>query len=90
MTTKAPAGVNYFESDQQIKMLYTAIDELQDVITIENERNRLSFCLNLYLAREIETIYDAILQAKPASSTVDYKVLEGLVTKKFKEKGIYK
>ena len=89
MGTKAPAEINYFKSDKQIKMLYTAIDELKDIIAIDNERNRLSFCLNLYLGKEVASIYDAILQAKPKSSTVDFKVLEEIVTKKLKEKGIY-
>ena len=89
MSTKAPTDINYFESDKQIKMLYTAIDELKDIIPTDNERNRLSFCLNLYLSKEIASIYDAILQAKPASSKLDYKELEEVVTKKFKEKGIY-
>lgn len=88
MTTKAPADINYFESDNQIKMLYTAIDELKDIVTIDNERNRLSFCLNLYLSKEIASLYDAILQAKPKSSTLDFKALEEVVSKKLKEKGI--
>lgn len=88
MTTKAPAEVNYVDSEVTIKKLYNAIDELKDIVTIDNERNRLSFCLNLYLTKEIATIYDAICQAKPKSSTLDFKALEEVVSKKFKEKGI--
>jgi len=88
MTTKAPAEINYSDSESQIKKLYTAIDELKNIITIDNERNRLSFCLNLFFTKEIASIYDAILQAKPKSSTVDFKKLEQLVVEKFKEKGI--
>lgn len=88
MTTKAPAEINYFDSETQIKKLYTAIDELKNIVTIDNERNRLSFCLNLFFTKEIASIYDAILQAKPKSSTVDFKKLEQLVIAKFKEKGI--
>jgi predicted transcriptional regulator YheO len=88
MTTKAPAEVNYFDADSQIKKLYAAIDELKETITVDNDRNRLSFCLNLYFQKEIESVYEAIVQAKPTSSKVDFKELERLVVNKLKEKGI--
>lgn len=88
MTTKAPAEVNYFDADSQIKKLYSAIDELKETITVDNERNRLSFCLNLYLQKEVSSIYEAIVQAKPSSSKVDFKELESLVVNKLKEKGL--
>lgn len=88
MTTKAPAEVNYFDEAATIKKLYSAIDELKDTVTFDNDRNRLSFCLNLYFEKEIGSVYDAIVQAKPASSIVDLKELEVLILKKFKEKGI--
>jgi len=88
MTTKAPADINYSDSEETIKKLYTGIDELKEIIPVDNERNRLSFCLNMYLNKEIASIYDAIVQAKPVSSTVDFKELEEIVKKKLKEKGI--
>ena len=88
MTTKAPAEVNYFDDSVKIKKLYSAIDELKDVIIEYNDRNRLSFCINLYFEKEIGSLYDAIVQAKPNSSIYNFKVLEELVTKKLKEKGI--
>lgn len=88
MTTKAPAEVNYFEEAARIKKLYSAIDELKETVPEDNDRNRLSFCLNLYLDKEISSVYDAIVQAKPNSSVVDFKVLGELVTKKLNEKGI--
>jgi hypothetical protein len=88
MTTKAPADINYSDSEETIKKLYTGIDELKEIIPVDNERNRLSFCLNLYLSKEISSLYDAIVQAKPVSSTVDFKELEEIVKKKLKEKGI--
>jgi len=88
MATKPPADVNYFDADSQIKKLYSAIDELKDTVIVDNERNRLSFCLNLYFQKEISSIYEAIVQAKPTSSKVDFKELESLVVNKFKEKGI--
>ena len=87
MTTKAPAEVNLADPESRIKKLYSAIDELKDTIPVDNDRNRLSFTLNMFLNNEINSIYDAIVQAKPASS-VDFKALEDLVTKKLKEKGI--
>jgi hypothetical protein len=88
MSTKAPAEINYSDSEETIKKLYTGIDELKDIISVDNERNRLSFCINLYLSKEISSLYDAIVQAKPVSSTVDFKELEEIVKKKLKEKGI--
>jgi hypothetical protein len=88
MGTKAPAEINYSDSEEPIKKLYTGIDELKEIIPVDNERNRLSFCINLYLSKEISSLYDAICQAKPVSSTVDFKALEEIVKKKLKEKGI--
>jgi hypothetical protein len=88
MTTKQPAGVNYLNDDAPIKKLYNGIEELKDVIPVDNDRNRLSFCLNLYLNKEIATLQDAIHQAQPRSATVDFGVLEELVSKKLKEKGL--
>lgn len=88
MTTKQPAGVNFAGDDAPIKKLYAGIDELSDILPVENDRNRLSFCLNLYLNKEVGTIHDAIQQAQPNSSKVDFKTLEEMVTKKLKEKGL--
>ncbi|MCE1166065.1 MAG: hypothetical protein LWX07_11765 [Bacteroidetes bacterium] len=88
MTTKQPAGVNYASDDAPIKKLYAGIDELNDIIPVDNDRNRLSFCLNMYLKKEIGSVEEAIQQAQPKSSTVDFKALEELVTKKLKEKGL--
>ncbi len=88
MTTKQPAGVDFAGDDAPIKKLYSGIDELSDVIPVDNDRNRLSFCLNLYLNKEVASIHDAIQQAQPNSATVDIKVLEEMVSKKLKEKGL--
>jgi hypothetical protein len=90
MTTKPPAEVKYFDVEASIKKLYSSIDELEDFLPVPNDRNRLSFCLNMYLNNETETIYNAIVQAQPRSSTVNYNELEKLVLKKFEEKGIVK
>lgn len=90
MTTKPPAEVNYFDSETAIKKLYSAIDELEDIIPVANDRNRLSFCLNMYLNNQTDTIFNAIIQAQPRSSTVKYAELEKLIEKKFVEKNISK
>lgn len=87
MTTKKPADVEYFSDDNPVKRIYTGIDELKDVIPVDNDRNRLSFCLNLYINKEVSSVAEAIQQAQPKSSTVDFRKLEELVTKKLKEKG---
>jgi len=88
MTTKPPAEVNLFDADEAIKKLYTAIDELGNIITVPNDRNRLSFCLNLYLNNETDSVLNAIIQAQPRSSTVSYTELEKLVDQKLQEKGL--
>jgi hypothetical protein len=90
MTTKPPAEVNVFDPDVAIKKLYNAIDELENVITVPNDRNRLSFCLNLFLNNETDSVLNAIHQAQPRSTTVNYEELEKLVVKKLEEKGITK
>jgi hypothetical protein len=90
MTTKPPAEINYADAEKQIKKLYSAIDELEDIISVSNDRNRLSFCLNMYFSNETDSILNAIIQAQPRSSTVNYNELEKLVLKKLEEKGIVK
>ena len=90
MTTKPPAEINYSDPEQLVKKIYTAIDELENVIPLPNDRNRLSFCLNMYFTNEIETILNAIYQAQPRSSVVKYDELEKMVVKKFEEKNIVK
>jgi hypothetical protein len=90
MTTKPPADVNYFDSEILIKKLYAAIDELKETIPVPNDRNRLSFCLNMYLKNESDSVLNAIIQAQPCSSTVKYTELEKMIVKKFEEKGIVK
>jgi|WetSurMetagenome_2_1015567.scaffolds.fasta_scaffold08036_3 hypothetical protein len=90
MTTKPPADVNIFDVETSIKKLYSAIDELEEIIPVPNERNRLSFCLNMYFNNETDSILNAIVQAQPRSSTTNYNELEKLILKKFEEKGIVK
>ena len=90
MTTKSPAEVKFFDIETEIKKLYTAIDELDEIIPVPNDRNRLSFCLNMYLNNETDSVFNAIFQAQPRSSKVDYKELEKLVIKKLEEKGLTK
>ena len=90
MTTKAPAEIKYFDENEAIKKLYSVIDELSDLIPVSNDRNRLSFNLDLYLRGEVINVLEAIIQASPRSSTVKYAELEKIIEKKFSEKGIVK
>jgi hypothetical protein len=88
MTTKPPAGIQYVDEGDSLKKLYSAIDELKDVIPFDNDRNRLSFCINMYLNKEADSVADAIQQAKPVSALVEFKDLEKIILKKLKEKGL--
>lgn len=88
MTTKPPAGINYSDESDPLKKLYSAIDELKDVVPFANDRNRLSFCINLFLNKEADSVADAIQQAKPGSALVEFRALEELILKKLKEKGL--
>jgi predicted transcriptional regulator YheO len=90
MTTKPPAEINYSDPEKLIKKIYNAIDELADFIPLPNDRNRVSFCINMYFNNETETILNAIMQAQPRSSKVDFGELEKIIVKKFEEKGITK
>ena len=90
MTTKSPAEVHLFDAEASIKKLYSAIDELEEFIPVPNDRNRLSFCLNMFMNNESDSILSSVIQAQPRSSTVNYNELEKLILKKFEEKGIVK
>lgn len=90
MATKPPAEVNYFSNETLIKKLYEAIDELEGTIPLQNDRNRLSFSLNMYIKGETDSIFNAISQAQPRSSVIKYAELEKMILEKFKEKGITK
>lgn len=88
MTTKPPAEVKYFDENSLIKKLYNSIEELRDIIIVPNDRNRLSFCLNMYLNKEVNSILEAVIQANPRSSSIKYPELARIIEEKFKEKGI--
>ena len=88
MTTKAPAGVNLRDDNDPLKKLYKAVEELSDIIPVHNERNRLSFNLNLFFYKETGTLLEAIEQASPRSSTVSWAELEKLLKEKFIKYGL--
>lgn len=90
MTTKPPAEINYSDPENFVKKIYNAIEELADIIPVPNDRNRLSFCLNMYFNNESDSVLSSIIQAQPRSATVMYAELEKLIEAKFKEKGIVK
>jgi hypothetical protein len=90
MTTKPPSEIKYAGDDNFTKKIYTAIDELKEVIPIDNDRYRLSFCLTMYFNNEITDMMDAVDQADPRSSTLDYPELYKRIVQIFNERGIMK
>jgi hypothetical protein len=88
MTTKPPAEVKYYDDNTLIKKLYNSIEELKDIIIVPNDRNRLSFCLNMYINKEVGSILEAVIQANPRSSSIKYPELAKIIEEKFREKGI--
>jgi len=90
MTTKPPSGINYAGEENFDKRIYSAVDELIDIIPVNNDRYRLSFCLTMYFKNEIENLLDAIDQANPSSSKIGYVELEKKLNTIFEERHIKK
>jgi len=90
MTSKPPSEINYAGDDNLAKRIYSAIDEFKEFIPIDNERYRLSFCLKMYFDDEIRDMMDAVDQADPRSSTLDYPELYKRISQLFNERGIIK
>jgi len=88
MSTKPSAGINYFPEDNKTKVIYSVVDTLKDIIPIENDRYRLSFCINMLVKGEIHSLINAIEQADPRSSALNYKELEQKLNPLLKEKEI--
>jgi hypothetical protein len=88
MTTKPPAEIKIFSEDNLVKQIYTTIDELKEIIPIENDRDRLSFCLTMLKDEKIGSLLNAIEQADPRSSSVNYIELEQKIRKTFNGKNI--
>ena len=86
MTTKPPAEIKIFGEDNPAKQIYTTIDELKEIIPIENDRNRLSYCLTMLKDKKIGSLLNAIEQANPRSSSVNYIELEQKIRNMFDEK----
>ncbi|HEY5123529.1 MAG TPA: hypothetical protein VIL99_18620 [Ignavibacteria bacterium] len=90
MTTKPPSEINYASEDSLVKKIYSVVDELKEIIPVDNERYRLGFCLNMYMDNEITDFMDAIDQADPRSSKMDYPELGKKISGLFEERGIVK
>jgi hypothetical protein len=88
MSSKPPAGINFSPEDNVTKIIYNVVDTLKDVITVDSDRYRLSFCINMFLKKEITTLENAIEQADTRSSSLNNKELEQKLTPLLKEKGI--
>ena len=86
MTTKPPAEIKIFSEDNPVKRIYTTVDELKEIIPIENDRNRLSYCLTMLKDKKIGSLLNAIEQANPRSSSVNYIELEQKIRNMFDEK----
>ncbi|MCX6160339.1 MAG: hypothetical protein NTV87_03240 [Ignavibacteriae bacterium] len=92
MTTKPQdslsEGIKTADEDILIKKIYDTVDEFKEFIPVDNDRNRLSFTLNLFFSKEIDTLENAVIQAQPRSSIIMYSELAGKLNGKFKEKGL--
>ncbi len=88
MTTKPPAEIKISEEKDVTKKIYSAIDELNEFIPVENDRNRLSYCLSMLHEDMIGSMLNAIEQADPRSCMVNYPELEKRIREVFKEKDI--
>lgn len=88
MTTKAPAGIKPAPAENVTKKIYTVIDSLSGIIPVDNDRNRLSFCLNMFIEGNTDSLLNAIEQANPWSSKVNYLELEKKIAVLFKDKNI--
>jgi hypothetical protein len=88
MTTKPPAEIEVSNESNIVKKIYTAIDDLKELIPIDNDRNRLSYCLSMLNNDMIETLLNAIEQANPRSCKVDYLELDKKIREVFKQKDI--
>lgn len=88
MTTKPPAEIKITEDSDITKKIYTAINELKEIIPIENDRNRLSYCLSMLHEDMIGSMLNAIEQADPRSCMVNYLELEKRIREVFQEKDI--
>jgi hypothetical protein len=86
MTTKPPASVQEADPDSPLKKIYTMVDGFP----VTNERYRLAFCLQKYFNGEADSIKEALVSAKPESSTVDMHELEKLVTEMYNKLNLSK
>ena len=88
MTTKPPAEIKVTEDSDVTKKIYTTINELKELIPVDNDRNRLSYCLSMLQENMIGSMLNAIEQADPRSCVVNYLELEKKIREVFKEKDI--
>lgn len=52
MTTLPPPGVEKYPEDSIEKKVYNLVEELGEFIPVENDKNRLAFCLYKYVNGE--------------------------------------
>jgi hypothetical protein len=83
MTTKTPAKVKEEDPSSPVKIIYSMVDELKDIIPVMNDRYRLSFCIHKYYNGEANSIHEAVLSSNPASCKIDMKELEKMLIEKY-------
>lgn len=83
MTTKTPAKVKEEDPSSPVKIIYTMVDGLKDILPVMNDRYRLGFCLHKYYNGEANSIHEALASANPTSSKLDMKELEKIITEKY-------
>ncbi|MBM4159023.1 MAG: hypothetical protein FJ216_09655 [Ignavibacteria bacterium] len=88
MSQKIHPEIAELEKYKDLKQIYSAIDELKEIIPHNNERNRLSFCINMFKEGKIDNLFSAIEQADPRSSKLNYPDLEKEIIKLFEVKKI--
>lgn len=79
MTTLPPAGVKPFPADSVEKRIYTFIDGLSNYIPVENDRNRLSFCLVKYVNGEGDKPAVLLKSSKIRFEGIEEKELAALI-----------
>lgn len=78
MSTLPPPGVKPASPDSLEKKAYDLVEELKDFIPVQNDRNRLGFCLYKYLKGEGD---EPIITIKNAKINFEKVSLEDLAKK---------
>lgn len=83
MSTKAPSPVKTFSDLSLEKQVYSFVDSLMEFIPVENDRNRLGYCLVKYMegngdSPEILVKSTKVEIANISASELAHKLTEGI------------